>query len=323
MEASERLGQSVVKVDAEAAESLSKTQELVYELPVEKVMTRRLFTVAPGTPMRQLRAILRDNRISGTPVLRGEELVGVISVEDFINWLAQGGPDCPVADRMSRRVRTLFSDEPVAHAVRDLEEFGIGRLPVLDRTSGRLVGVVTKGDIIEGLLKALDLDFRREELRRYRASHLFTDMIADRVAVQFEYAIRGGRLEAGGTVASALKKSLRRLGIHPDMVRRAGIATYEAEMNVIIYAGTGEVRIVASADAIRIEIADRGQGIADVEQAMQPGYSTAPDSVRALGFGAGMGLPNIKRCVQDMRITSRVGEGTRLELTVTRGGACA
>jgi CBS domain-containing protein/anti-sigma regulatory factor (Ser/Thr protein kinase) len=308
---------------SEAAASLSKTQELVYELAVERVMTREVLSIAPETPMSELRAILRDNRISGTPVLRGTELVGVISVEDFINWLAQGGPDCPVADRMSRRVRTLFADEPVAHAIRDLEEFGIGRLPVLDRESRRLVGVVTKGDIIEGLLKALDLDFRREELRRYRASHLFTDMIADHVAVEFEYGIRGRSIEHGGTVASALKRSLRRLGIHPDMVRRAGIATYEAEMNVIIYARSGRVRVVASADAVRIEVQDEGDGIADIEQAMRPGFSTAPDWVRALGFGAGMGLYNIKRCVQAMKVTSTAGEGTRLELTVARESECA
>ncbi len=308
---------------SDAAGTLSKTQELVYELAVERVMTRRVLTVVPETPMSQLRAILRDNRISGTPVLKGTELVGIISVEDFINWLAQGGPDCPVGDRMSRRVRTLFADEPIAHAVRDLEEFGIGRLPVLDRESRRLVGVVTKGDIIEGLLKALDLDFRREELRRYRASHLFTDMIADHVAVEFEYGIRGRRVEQGGEVASALKRSLRRLGIHPEMVRRAGIATYEAEMNVIIYARSGRVRVIASADEVRISVEDEGDGIADIEQAMQPGFSTAPDWVRALGFGAGMGLYNIKRCVQEMKITSAVGEGTRLELTVTREAACA
>jgi anti-sigma regulatory factor (Ser/Thr protein kinase) len=224
---------------------------------------------------------------------------------------------------MSRRVRTLFADEPVAHAIRDLDEFGIGRLPVLERASGRLVGVVTKGDIIEGMLKALDLDFRREELRRYRASHLFTDMIADRVAVQFEYGIRGRKVEQGGEVASALKKSLRRLGIHPDVVRRAGIATYEAEMNVIIYARSAEVRVVAAAEEVRIDVQDKGEGIADIERAMQPGYSTAPDWVRALGFGAGMGLYNIRRCVQEMRLTSTVGVGTRLELTVTREAACA
>jgi anti-sigma regulatory factor (Ser/Thr protein kinase) len=80
---------------------------------------------------------------------------------------------------------------------------------------------------------------------------------------------------------------------------------------------------VAAAEEVRIDVQDKGEGIADIERAMQPGYSTAPDWVRALGFGAGMGLYNIRRCVQEMRLTSTVGVGTRLELTVTREAACA
>jgi CBS domain-containing protein/anti-sigma regulatory factor (Ser/Thr protein kinase) len=292
-----------------------KVQELVYELKVEAVMTRKLITVAPEAPMSELRSLLRENRISGLPVVRGQNLVGLVSVEDFINWLAQGAPDCPVGERMSRNLRTLSPGEPLVNAIRKLEQHGYGRLPVVE--GERLVGLVTKGDIIEGLLKEMQVNSREEEeLHRYRASHFFEDMIADRLTVNFEYRVRGRSVEQGGEVASDLKRSLKRLGLHPEVVRRAAIATYEAEMNVIIYAEEGTVAVSVDPEAIHIVVNDRGQGIADIEQALQPGFSTAPEWVRELGFGAGMGLPNIKSCARSLEITSKVGQGTTLRIAI-------
>ena len=294
---------------------VGKIQELVYELKVQAVMTRRLITLAPDTPMSSLRSILRENRISGVPVVQGESLVGVISVEDFINWLAQGGPDCPVGERMSRQVRTLSPGEPLVHAIGKLEKYGYGRLPVVD--GERLVGLVTKGDIIEGLLKEMQVNSREEEeLQRYRASHFFGDMIADRLTVNFQYKVRGKTVEQGGEVASDLKRSLKRLGLHPEVVRRAAIATYEAEMNVIIYAREGTVSVSVDPETINIKVCDQGPGIPDVEQALQPGFSTAPEWVRELGFGAGMGLPNIKSCARSLDISTKPGQGTTLRIVI-------
>ncbi len=300
---------------AESPRQVGKIQELVYELKVEAVMSRKLITLAPEAPMSGLRTILRDNRISGLPVVRGDKLVGVISVEDFINWLAQGAKDCPVGERMSRRVRTLSPGEPLVHAIGKLEKYGYGRLPVVD--GERLVGLVTKGDIIEGLLKELQVNSREEEeLQRYRASHFFGDMIADRLTVKFQYKVRGKTVEQGGEVASDLKRSLKRLGLHPEVVRRAAIATYEAEMNVIIYAREGTVTVSVDPETINIKVCDQGPGIPDVEQALQPGFSTAPDWVRELGFGAGMGLPNIRSCAGSLDISSKVGQGTTLRIAI-------
>jgi CBS domain-containing protein/anti-sigma regulatory factor (Ser/Thr protein kinase) len=312
-----------VKIPADSGRRFSKLQELVYELKIEAVMSRELITVRPGTRMHDLRAILRDNRISGAPVAEGDRMVGLISVEDFINWLAQGAADCPVSEKMSREVRTLYGDEPLVHAISKLEEYGFGRLPVLDRATGRLIGLVTKGDIIAGLLRELQIDYHEEEIHRYRASHFFEDMLADKVSIQFHYHIRGKTIEQGGEVASDLKRSLKRLGIHPELVRRAAIATYEAEMNVIIYAEEGRVDVLLEPELIRIEVRDRGQGIPDVGLAMEPGFSTAPDWVRELGFGAGMGLPNIKSCARDLDIRSTVGLGTTLNITIAMDEQCA
>jgi CBS domain-containing protein/anti-sigma regulatory factor (Ser/Thr protein kinase) len=293
-----------------------KIQELVYELKVREAMCRAVIAVGPDLMMSGLREILRDNRISGTPVVQNGRLLGVISVEDFINWLALGEPDRPVREKMSRQVVTIYEDEPLVHAVSKLERHGFGRLPVLEREGRRLVGVITKGDIIEGLLRELQVDIQQEEIQHYRASHFFEDMLADRITVQFHYHIRDKSIEQGGEVASDLKKSLRRLGVHPEVTRRAAVATYEAEMNVIIYAGEGRVDVTLDPDCITIEVADRGPGIADVAQALEPGWSTAPDWVRELGFGAGMGLPNIRNCAGRLDIESTVGQGTRLTITV-------
>jgi anti-sigma regulatory factor (Ser/Thr protein kinase) len=141
-------------------------------------------------------------------------------------------------------------------------------------------------------------------------------MIADRLTVNFQYKVRGKTVEQGGEVASDLKRSLKRLGLRPEIVRRAAIATYEAEMNVIIYAREGTVTVAVDPETIHIVVRDQGQGIPDIEQAMQPGFSTAPEWVRELGFGAGMGLPNIKNCAGSLEITSKVGEGTTLRIHI-------
>jgi CBS domain-containing protein/anti-sigma regulatory factor (Ser/Thr protein kinase) len=298
------------------AERATAIQELVYELRVGAVMSRDVITVSPETRMSDLRSILRDRRISGTPVMEGERIVGIVSVEDFINWLAQGGIDCPVAERMSTQVRTIVEDEPLVQAVSVFDRRGYGRLPVVERRTGRLVGVLTKGDIIEGLLRRLEVSHTEEELRSYRASHIFRDMVADQIAVRFRYGIHDGPIEQGGSVASGLKKSLRRLGLHPEIVRRAAIATYEAEMNVIIYAREGTVTVNVQPERVEIEVADRGPGIPDIARALEPGYTTAPDWVRELGFGAGMGLPNIQSCAGQLDIASTVGQGTTLRIMI-------
>jgi len=297
-------------------EEVTKTQEMVYELRVGDVMTRDVMCVASSRPMSQLRAILRDNRISGAPVIEEEKLVGIISIEDFIRWMADGGPDCTIAARMTGNVTTVYDDEPLVQAVNKLERLGFGRLPVLSRGNGRLVGVVTKGDIIGGLLKHLEVDYRKAEMRGARSKHIFEDIVADRSALILEYEVAGGDFKRAGSSASGLKTTLGRLGIHPQTARRAAIAAYEAEMNLIVFTEGGQVKAKVQPEIIQIVIEDSGPGIPDIERAMQPGFSTAPDWVRELGFGAGMGLPNIKKCADRFHLSSKVGEGTRLEVGI-------
>ncbi len=294
----------------------TKIQELVYELKVSDAMMQNIITTTPEMSMSELREILRANRISGTPVMVGEKMVGVISIEDFIMWLDSGKEDCPIKQKMTTEVDTMFANEPLIHAVGKLDKTGYGRLPVIDRRSGKLVGIITKGDIIERLLHKLEIEYHEEEIHRYRASHIFEDIIGDKVALTFQSSVKGKDFSRAGEASSGLKKTLERLGVHPQIVRRAAIASYEAEMNVVIYTDGGTITASVQPDRIRIDVKDTGPGIPDVEKALQPGFSTASEWVREMGFGAGMGLVNIRKCADKMDLTSTVGEGTHLRIHI-------
>ena len=135
-------------------------------------------------------------------------------------------------------------------------------------------------------------------------------------AVRFHFVVDGEDFTSAGQASVQMKKNLRRLGIPPEIIRKISIAMYEGEINMVIHAGGGEAEVLVYEDRIEMILTDHGPGIANVEQAMQEGFSTAPDNVRSLGFGAGMGLPNMKRYTDDMKIESVLGEGTTITMTV-------
>jgi anti-sigma regulatory factor (Ser/Thr protein kinase) len=135
-------------------------------------------------------------------------------------------------------------------------------------------------------------------------------------AVRFHFLVDGEDFTSAGQASVTVKKNLRKLGILPEIIRKISIAMYEGEINMVIHAGGGEAEVLVYEDRIEMILTDHGPGIANIEQAMQEGFSTAPDNVRSLGFGAGMGLPNMKRYTDDMQIESVVGEGTTITMTV-------
>lgn len=290
----------------------TKIQALTYELKVKDVMIKEVVTVSPKNTIYELREILRTKRISGTPVINKGNLVGLISIEDFIECLAQGEMNALIEEKMTNEVETLYADEPLVHAVKKFGQYGFGRFPVIERTKGKMVGIITKGDIVRGLLKKLEIDYHEEEIHRYRASHIFEDIVSDRTTLTFQYDVTGKDFNIAGESASKLKKALHRLGIQPDAVRRAAIAAYEAEMNIVVFTDGGKLRASVRPDRIKLEASDSGPGIPDIKQAMRPGFSTAPEWVRELGFGAGMGLVNIKNCADKMDLSSEIGKGTHL-----------
>jgi serine/threonine-protein kinase RsbT len=140
--------------------------------------------------------------------------------------------------------------------------------------------------------------------------------MADEVLYQERFGISGNDFEHGGDVAAEVKAILKQFGLPADVIRKLSIANFEAEMNVVMYATEAELTLEVMSSAVRITIADRGQGIPDLEWAMQEGNSTATPEMRARGFGAGLGLPNIKRNSDEFEISSAVGVGTTLRYTV-------
>lgn len=135
-------------------------------------------------------------------------------------------------------------------------------------------------------------------------------------ALNFHFNVNGEDFTCAGQASVQVKKNLRQLGLSPEIIRRVSIAMYEGEINMVIHAGGGTADVNVTEDCIEIILSDKGPGIKDINQAMQEGFSTATDSIRSLGFGAGMGLPNMKRYTDYMSIDSAVGEGTDITMRV-------
>lgn len=135
-------------------------------------------------------------------------------------------------------------------------------------------------------------------------------------AVRLFFNVDGEDFTSAGQASVQIKKSLRQLGIPPEIIRKVSIAMYEGEINMVIHAGGGEAEVLICEDCIELYLRDHGPGIANIEQAMQEGFSTAPDTIRSLGFGAGMGLPNMKRYTDEMKIESELGKGTEIFMRV-------
>jgi anti-sigma regulatory factor (Ser/Thr protein kinase) len=213
-------------------------------------------------------------------------------------------------------VVTVASYDSIVKAIRTFTEKQLGRLPVFDENH-KLVGMITKGDITRGILVALQKDYTEEEVRRYRASHLFEDINSERTTLVLRYTIKAGDFTQGGKASSDIKRALLRLGADPQITRRCCIAVYEAEMNLIIHTTNGGIlKLEVEPHRITMSATDDGPGIPDTEKVFQPGYSTASEQVREMGFGAGMGLVNMKRCVDTIDLHSTVGQGTKLVMQI-------
>ncbi|GAB7086666.1 ATP-binding protein [Marinifilum fragile] len=132
--------------------------------------------------------------------------------------------------------------------------------------------------------------------------------------MEFKFAIEGGNFSKAGSASSEVKKILKQLNVNPKIIKRTVVSLYEAEVNVVAHAFEGCMNVDIDTDKIIVKIEDKGPGIPDIDQAMQEGYSTATPQVREMGFGAGMGLPNIKRNSDQMNITSKVDVGTEVEI---------
>jgi anti-sigma regulatory factor (Ser/Thr protein kinase) len=218
---------------------------------------------------------------------------------------------------MTREVKTVSKDAYVAELMRHLGREGFARLPVVDG-DGKVVGIVTTGTVMQSLIRQMDASYKKKEqerLQTYRASHVFEDILSEDTSLILRFIVDDKDFDNAGKASSQIKKSLQRLSVSPALVRRVAVAVYEAEINLVIHTDVGgELTADIRRDRIHISAVDHGPGIANVELVLQPGFSTAPEWIRNMGFGAGMGLANIKRCSDRMKLISTLGGGTRLEI---------
>ncbi|MBN2450873.1 MAG: CBS domain-containing protein [Lentisphaeria bacterium] len=286
--------------------------ELMYQIKVREAMTRSVVTFAPSATFREIQRCLKERQFSGTPIVEDGRLVGMVSIDDIISAFDTGSIDQPVATTMTRDLVTVPQNYSVIAASNLFQKYRFGRLPVVRRPgSDELVGIITFSDILTHLLLQINsIAERVEEQERSMAAEislrqdsLHFDLAADNFA-------------RAGVAASLTKKRLKQLGVSPILMRRIAVICYEAEMNVILHSLGGVMDVHISQDRVRVVVSDEGPGIPDLERAMEPGFTTANEKIRALGFGAGMGLPNIKRCADEFRITSSMERGTELEAVV-------
>lgn len=311
----EKFGRHRPLTDLDAHE-INRIEELSYDLKIREVMASNVITTSPDVPISGVLELMRVNRISGTPVVENEKLIGIISLEDIVRALQNNELAKPVRKYMTTDLVTVRNTDSIVEAIKIFTEKGLGRLPVVDGDT-KLKGIITKGDITRGILLAVERDYKEEEVRRYRASHLFDDIISDRTTLVLRYTIKAGDFTHGGNASSNIKRALLRLGADSQLARRCGIAAYEAEMNLIIHTANGGIlKLEVEPHKITISTTDDGPGIDDIQKVLQPGYSTATDKVREMGFGAGMGLVNIQKCVDKMEIESTRGKGTKLTMRI-------
>ncbi|MDP3179639.1 MAG: CBS domain-containing protein [Spirochaetaceae bacterium] len=299
--------------------------ELIYRLKVRDAMSSPVITAEPGDTMRTIQYRMRDNRITGIPVVASDRLQGLVSIGDVIEALDAGRIGQAAETLMTRTVISLEDDMPLAFAINYFNRYKFGRFPVLDR-EGRLVGVVSASDIIRAMLVALNKEVERleeklsnsggDEPRRGEESRRGAEPHPMDGLVRLSFQVTRFDFENAGIASAEIKKALKTLGVDPATVRRAAVASYELELNQVIHSEGGNLSCVAGRGEIAITANDRGPGIPDVAAAMTEGFSTANEWIRSLGFGAGMGLPNAKRVSDDFSIESSMGRGTEVRVKI-------
>ena len=293
---------------------VSFVQMLVFELRVRDAMTSPPITATTTDSLRSIQHLMKAHRISGVPILANDVLVGIVSIEDIINALDGGHINESVEQWMCRKIVTLRDHFSLVRAVAEFDRHGYGRFPVLD-ANNRLVGVITRGDITICLMHQLE---RRAEEAVAKEATLVATRAADEKAhrIVINTDVKSGDFESAGKLSQRIREVLRARGVAPEILRRAAIIAYEAETNIIIHSLGGRINTSIDSIKVRIKASDRGPGIENVDLAMKEGWSTAGPLSRELGFGAGMGLPNIKRCADEFVIQSELGGGTRLQAAV-------
>ena len=283
-------------------DSPSVVLELIYQLKIKDVMTTAVITAKKTDTLRHIQAVMKENYITGVPVTDGQKLVGLVSLDNIVTALDKGWINAAADEKMTRNLIVLEEDMPLSFAISYLNKYRYGRYPVVNKQY-ELVGILTSNDVIRSLL----VEMNREVLRLEKISQK-----ADTASgySEMEFTTTRYDFELAGRASTEIKKALKKHSIDPAIIRRVAIASYELEINQVVHSNGGTISCSIQPDKIIVIAADAGPGIADVNQALQEGWSTANEWIRSLGFGAGMGLANTRRVSDEFTISSEGGGNT-------------
>ena len=291
--------------------------ESIYTVRVKEAMNANPMKVAPDDTMRSAKNIMRDNGLTGLPVVDGNRLAGILSLYDIMACYDNGNLDEKVSKYMSRDVIMLEEDMPISFAINYFNKFKFRRFPVINKNK-ELTGMITARDLTAAMLNNINKQLQKYDKLNMRLSDPDPSDIRPDTVIYRQFIVHKYDFENAGKVTSEIKKILKERGIKQSIIRRVSISAYELEINLVVHSDGGVLIFQLLPDAIMIKTQDKGPGIPDLEKALTDGFSTASEWIRSQGFGAGMGLPNVKRVSNDFQISSDV-TGTEVKIKINLG----
>ncbi len=305
-------------------ELLEKLGDYFADMPASEIMNPNILTMPKDRTLWHTKELMRIRKISGVPIIDSERrLIGLVSIEDIVVALEKNLISERIENHMTKKVVTVAPDEALTSIVAKFNRYRFGRFPVVN-SKGVLVGMITKKDIIGAILERFRLMYVHDARRKsalegsteWFEKSLISGDYVEKSSANFAFNIDYTDVDMVGIGAAELKKYLIANGLDDKSVRKISIATYEAEVNVIIHSGSeGTIYCwLENSKSVKVRVEDTGKGIENIKQALKEGFSTASDHVRELGFGAGMGLSNMRRCSDKMMVMSEVGKGVVVEM---------
>ncbi|HKK82606.1 MAG TPA: CBS domain-containing protein [Atribacterota bacterium] len=303
-------------------EKLTLASELIYEIKVKDAMHRDVISFSPDATFREIQLSLKKNRISGVPILDGNKnILGIVSIDNVMTALDEDYVNDKVKNYMTKEVITIPQNYSLVSAIKKFEHYKFGRLPVArNARSNEIIGILTMGDILNYLLVSIQAIAEKAEKKEADNDNVSTEMARQTTKKRMRFEVNKADFDNAGRVASIVRNYLQKLKIEKQILRKIAIVCYEVEMNISIHSLGGSITVETEPSEVIITAVDYGPGIPDIDEAMKPGFTTASEQIRALGFGAGMGLPNIKKCADYLELESSMETGTILKATIRLGG---
>ncbi|HOD11709.1 MAG TPA: CBS domain-containing protein [Candidatus Omnitrophota bacterium] len=296
-------------IPIKAEDSASLILDLIYQLKIKDVMSRDLVVACAQDTLHHIKTLMKQRNVTGIPIVKKDRLLGILSIDDIFKALDNGYMDELAEKYMSKKLVILEEDMPLAFAISYFDKFKYGRFPVVDKDN-LLVGMITSRDINVGLLMAINKEVSRME-----------EMLAQNAPVDAKnfrkvFRIRKYDFEHAGIASNRIKKLLTERKHDPRDIRRVAVAMYEMEINITVHSEGGTLTVAIDQDRAEIVAKDAAPGIENPELALQEGYSTANEWIKSLGFGAGMGLANIRRVSDEFEFQSSLGKGTTVRAVI-------